>query len=255
MLDRLNTQLEDVSVGDWKLVITLLLVANSVALGGLGWLVLNQAAMAPPPPQLEARAFAQVPPTRTPLPTFTPTPAPTSTPSPTNTLVPTWTPTPTDTPTITPTPTDTPTSTSTPRPAAPARPAATDTPAPTPTPDVDFVASVRQLTPCENEGKHHLFIYVKDMNGEGMPGVPVRVAWASGEATMVTGEKTHIDPGFVDFAMFKGSYTVQVLGYASQIAGPITPDIPKNETCTATGNGVANSLFHYSYEIVFQKVR
>jgi hypothetical protein len=253
MLDRLNTQLKDVSISDWQLIITMLIIANCVAMAGLAWLVLSRATLAPP--QLEARVMAQVPPTRTPLPTFTATPTATSTPSPTNTMVPTWTPTPTDTPTITPTPTDTPTSTSTPRPAAPARPAATFTPAPTPTPDVDFAVSVRQLTACENEGKHHLFVYVKDMNGEGMPGIRLRVAWPGGEATMVTGEKRHIDPGFVDFAMFKGSYTVQVLNYASQVAGPVSPDIPRDELCKETGNGVANSLFHYSYEIIFQKVR
>lgn len=253
MLDRLNSQLQDVSVGDWKLIITLLIVANGVAITGLGWLVLNRAMLAPPPPALEARVLAQMPPTRTPLPTFTSTPTPTPPPTPTNTLVPTWTPTPTDTPTITPTPTDTPTNT--PQPVIARGPTATFTPAPTPTPNVDFKVSVRQLTPCENEGKHHLFIYVKDMDGTGMPGVQLRVAWPGGEATMVTGEKLHIDPGFVDFAMFKGSYTAEVMGYASEVAGPISPDIPRDELCEETGNGVANSLFHYSYEVIFTKVR
>jgi len=111
------------------------------------------------------------------------------------------------------------------------------------------------MTPCENEGKHHLFIYVKGMDGKGMPGVRIRVAWPGGQATMVTGEKLHIDPGFVDFAMFKGSYTAEVLNYVSEVAGPLSPDIPKSEKCDATGNSVANSLFHYSYEIIFQKVR
>ena len=248
MLDRLNDQFQDVSINDWKLIVSLLIVANSVAVAGLGWLVLNRTA--PRPPSLEARVMAQVPPTRTPLPTFTSTPLP---PTPTNTRVPTWTPTPTDTPTVTPTPTDTPTNT--PQPPAVQGPVATSTPIPTPTPNVDFVVSVRQLSACENEGKHHLFIYVKDINGQGIAGARVRVSWAGGEATMVTGDKTHIDPGFVDFAMFKGNYTVEVLDHTTEIAGPITPDIPRNELCAETGNSVANSLFHYSYEVIFQKVR
>jgi len=251
MLDRLNHQFRDVSIDDWKLIISLLMVANMVAITSLGWLVLTR--KAPGPPALEAQVMAQMPPTRTPLPTFTGTPTPLPSPSPTNTLVPTWTPMPTDTPTITLTPTETPTNT--PEPTVIRRPTATFTPAPTPTPTVDFTVSVRQLTACENEGKHHLFIYVKDMNGQGMTGVRVRVFWPGGEATMMTGDKLHIDPGFVDFAMFKGNYTAQVLGYASEIAGPITPDIPRDELCAETGNGVANSLFHYSYEIIFQKVR
>ena len=251
MLNRLNDQFRDVSIGDWKLIISLLLVANTVAIASLGWLVHTR--KVPGAPYLEARVMAQAPPTRTPLPTFTGTPLPTATPSPTNTLVPTWTPTPTETPTITPTPTETPTST--PEPTVVRGPTATFTPAPTPTPNVDFTVSVRQLTPCENEGKHHLFVYVKDVNGEGMAGARLRVSWEGGEATMVTGDKVDIDPGFVDFAMFKGNYTVQVLDYTTEIAGPITPDIPRNELCEETGNGVANSLFHYSYEIIFQKVR
>lgn len=83
----------------------------------------------------------------------------------------------------------------------------------------------------------------------------MRVSWPGGEAVMMTGNKPHIDPGFVDFAMFKGSYTAQVLDFVSEIAGPITPDIPKDELCEETGNTVANSLFHYSYELIFQKVR
>lgn len=254
MFDPLSSWLQNVSVRDWKLAISLLVVANAVAISCLGWLVLTHSATPSAPHPLEARALAQAPPTRTPLPTFTVTPTPTSTPSPTNTLVPTWTPTPTDTPTATPVPTDTPTPTETPRPA-PVAPRPTATFTPTPTPNVDFQASVRQFTACENEGKHHLFIYVKDMNGEGIPGIRVRVAWPGGEATMITGEKSHVDPGFVDFAMFKGNYTLQVLDYVSEIAGPISPDIPRDELCKETGNPVANSLYHYSYEIVFQKVR
>jgi hypothetical protein len=249
MLNRLNHQLQDVSIADWKLVISLLIAANAVAVSSLGWLVLTRQTVGPP--ALEARVMAQVPPTRTPLPTFTTTSTPTPLPSPTNTLVPTWTPTPTDTPTVTPTPTDTPTV----APTVVRLPAATPTPTFTPTPSVDFTVSVRQLTACENEGKHHLFIYVKDMNGVGIPGARLRVYWPGGEAMLMTGEKTHIDPGFVDFAMFKGAYSVELLEQIAEVAGPITPDIPRDELCAETGNGVANSLFHYSYEIIFQKVR
>ena len=60
MLDRLNDQLRDVSINDWKLIISLLIVANSVAVASLGWLVVNR--KAPGPPALGARVMAQVPP-------------------------------------------------------------------------------------------------------------------------------------------------------------------------------------------------
>ena len=122
-------------------------------------------------------------------------------------------------------------------------------------PDVDFVVEWRQLTACENEGKHHLFIHVYDQNGEGMPGMQLRIAWVGGETVAETGNKLDVHPGFVDFAMYKGSYTVEVLGFKSEVAGPVTPDIPQGQLCEATGNPVANSLYHYSYEITFRKVR
>jgi hypothetical protein len=41
----------------------------------------------------------------------------------------------------------------------------------------------------------------------------------------------------------------------SQVIGPISPDIPRNELCAETDNGVANSLYHYSFEVIFTKVR
>ncbi len=63
------------------------------------------------------------------------------------------------------------------------------------------------------------------------------------------------DPGLADFAMFKGVYYVEMLGGLSPLLGPISPDIPRSEMCAATGNGVANSLYHYSFEVIFTKAR
>gem|GEM_PF-520942 len=198
--------------------------------------------------------------TTTPTPTDTPTQTstPTETPIPTSTDTPTSTPTPTDTPTpvFTPTPTETPTParTNTPRP-----PTETPTVTPTPTPDVDFrVKSIRELTPCENEGKHHIFIKVEDPNGQGINGVPVKIQWGSGPdgfATTPTETKTNLtgepEPGHIDFAMFKGSYTVEVQGGTSEIAGPVTPDYGTNEPCGE--NVQANSLYHISFQVIFQR--
>jgi len=114
---------------------------------------------------------------------------------------------------------------------------------------------VRQLSPCENEGKHHIFIHVRDKEGHGIPGVRVHITWPSGETYATTGHKLEVHPGFVDFAMFKGSYTLQLADLDSEIVGPLTPDIARSEMCDKTGNPVANSMYHYSYEVVFQQVR
>ncbi len=198
-------------------------------------------------------------PTETSTPTVTPTfsPTPTETPIPTLTHTPTNTPTPTETPTPihTPTPTDTATPSFTSTPAPP-----TDTPTPeaTPTPDVDFrLVSVRQLTPCENKGKHHIFIKVQDPSGQGIDGVPVKIAWGVDSIVTKTETKTNLkgrlDPGRIDFAMFKGSYTVEVASGTSQVATGITPDYGVNELCPENGDTQANSLFHISFEVIFER--
>jgi hypothetical protein len=199
-------------------------------------------------------------PTETSTPTITPTPSatPTETPIPTLTHTPTNTPTPTETPTpvFTPTPTETPTPRFTSTPSPP-----TDTPTPeaTPTPDVDFrLVSVRQLTPCENQGKHHIFVKVQDPSGQGINDVPVKIQWsptADGFVVTKTDTKTslkgQLEPGRLDFAMFKGTYSVQVMGGSSEIASGITPDYGVGEACGE--NAVANSLFHISFEVIFER--
>lgn len=203
--------------------------------------------------------------TATPTPSITPTPTetPTAVPTATDTPIPTWTHTPTHTPTPTntPTPADTPTPTSTPtrRVVVAMRPADTPTPEATPTPAVDFVLkSVRQLTACENRGKHHIFVSVVDSSGQGINGVPVKIQWAPIADGFVIAKtetkqnlKGQLEPGRIDFAMFKGTYTVEVQGGTSQIASGITPDYGTNESC---GDDVqANSLFHLSFEVIFQR--
>lgn len=141
----------------------------------------------------------------------------------------------------------------------PLPPTDTPTPEPTPTPNVDFrLVGVRQLTPCENQSKHHIFIKVQDPSGQGINNVPVKIEWApgvDGHVIATTETKTdltgQLDPGRIDFAMFKGNYTVEVMGGTSQIAGPVTPDYGTNEPCGE--NAVANSLYHISFEVIFER--
>jgi CRP-like cAMP-binding protein len=222
--------------------------------------IVNQVRQDGPRGALAALPFVETAtptPTETSTPTETPTPTSTvtETPLPTWTPTPTWTSTPTETPTpiFTPTPTDTPTRAFT---RTPSPPTETPTPAPTATPDVDFlVVKQRQLTPCENHGKHHIFIRVVDAAGQGINGMTVQITKGSEVFTAKTETKQNVvgqlEPGHIDFAMFKGSYDVQVLGATSQVATGITPDFGVNEACGE--DAVANSLFHQSYEVVFQR--
>ena len=130
----------------------------------------------------------------------------------------------------------------------------------------DFrISLVRQLTPCENGGNHHLHILILDRQGHGVPNMPVEVVWASGRFVDTTGKKVEsipslgIDanttPGYLNFPMFHGSYKARVLQGSSDQTDWLTVDIPRNELCVRVDNPNGNSLFHYSYEIVFVKLR
>ncbi len=257
----LGHELARLSLQQWLTLISLLVVLNMVVMGGIVWLIASD--IAPEALSIKQVILAQAPFTRTPQPTFTPIPstatAPTSTlpPSPTNTGVPTWTPsiTPTPLPTFTFTPTPIPPPT---RPfqraLAQVRILATPIPAPTSTPNVDFWATVRQLTACENQGKHHIFVYVVDGQGNGLPNQQVKISWVGGEAVLTTGTKRD-HPGLADFAMFKGNYFAEMLNASSNRVGPISPNIPRNETCAENNNPEANSLYHYSFVVMFKKMR
>jgi hypothetical protein len=242
----LKKELATITSQQWTVLISLLALVNMVVLGGLVWLLATQS------PGGFRRVLAQAPATRTPFPTFTTTPTGLPPPTPIGTAVPTWTPS----VTLTPLPTDTPTLTPIPS-RTPIRATSVPIPTDTPTPAFDYVGTMRQLTPCENAGKHHIFAYVRDPAGNGIPGIKLRVFWeggSGGEAILTTGTKMQ-DPGLTDFAMFKGSYFVEVLDGLSQVVGPVSPDIPLDELCPETGNSVANSLYHYSFEVIFTKVR
>lgn len=247
-MDGFKKELATITNEQWAVLISLLGLVNMVVLGGLVWLLATES------PGGFRRVLAQAPATRTPFPTFTATPTGPPLPTAMNTLVPTWTPTVTPTPQATDTPTVEPTLT-----RAPIRIVNTPTPAPTPTPNFDYMGTMRQLTACENAGKHHIFIKVQDANGQGIDGVNLKITKGVETFTAKTETKQNLkgelEPGHIDFAMFKGAYTVEVLDGLSQVVGPVSPDIALNELCAATGNGVANSLFHYSFEVVFTKVR
>lgn len=213
-------------------------------------------------------AAAELPPT----PTYTP--PPTATPLPTDT--PTPTPTPTDTPTPTPTPTDTPTPTPTftpipptprpvvrqaaPVPAAAAAPAA----AAQPTPSVQYsLVEMRRLNPCENRGKHNIYVRVVDAAGNGVNGV--WIVQASGHPGNIIDKKQTTDrdywimevqSGRNDLIMWKGAeYMVFIsndgVTPASDIAQPVHSNFTDEAQCPDGGGG--NTLFHNSFSLVFRK--
>lgn len=127
--------------------------------------------------------------TSTPRPTRTATPA-TPIPSPTTTFTPSPSPTYTPTPTVTRTPTLTPT------------PTVTSTPTPGPNAPFGLAQSVALCD--ESSSGAILRVYVRDRQGQGVPGVAIKVIWSGGSDTFFTGFKPEIDPGYADFKMEAG---------------------------------------------------
>lgn len=203
-------------------------------------------------------------------------------PTPTYTPWPTLTPVPSATPTVTPTPTDTPVPTDTPEPTPTWTPEPTNTPAPVivqravaaapapvaevaakaaaaPAPSVEWrLVSARRLSACENRGKHNIFVKVLDAAGNPVDGVLV-VQSNNGNPgnildRMTTGFK---GPGLAEFVMWKlAEYSVFVANpdgspASTDFAQPLHSNFVDEENCSDGGGG--NTLFHNSFEVIFQR--
>ncbi len=199
------------------------------------------------------------PPTETPIPTDTPTATPTATNTPTPTATPTETPLPTATPTFTPEPT------ATPRPVIRAV-AAVQAPTATPQPQVQYsLIEMRRLNPCENRGKHNIYVTVQDASGAGVNGVWIVQAPNGKPGEAVDKQRTRqkdtfksvVENGNVDFVMWKGAeYMVYpsddgVNPASTDLASGMHPNFVDEASCGDGGGG--NTLFHNSFLVVFRK--
>jgi hypothetical protein len=204
-------------------------------------------------------------------------------PTPTYTPWPTLTPIPSATPTVTPTPTDTPAPTDTPVPTPTWTPVPTNTPAPVivqravaaapapaqveepvakaaaPAPSVEWrLVSARRLSACENRGKHNIFVKVLDAAGNPADGVLVVQANNGNPGnildSMISGIK---GPGQAEFVMWKlAEYMVFIANpdgtpASTEFAQPVHSNFADEETCSDGQGG--NTLFHNSFEIIFQR--
>jgi CRP-like cAMP-binding protein len=211
-------------------------------------------------------------PTETPIPTAVPTSTPTSTP--TNTPIPA---TPTSPATATPEP-----PTATPLPptqspeqiaqrqaqvaAAAAAAATAAAPKPTPRPARQYsVKEIYHLTPCENGGKHNVFLRLVDPGGTPVDGVKILLYsgdMATNLGATLTGTK---GPGLGEFDIYKnGAYAVVVAGAGndpgdSEIATPLSSvhnldgsTFPSSEVCASSGD-TGNMWGHNSWRVTFVK--
>ncbi len=214
--------------------------------------------------RLDATHTPQATATYTPLPTDTPTPTNTPTPTPTPTNTPTPTPTPTNTPT--PIPTNTPIPTPTPRPVVHRPAMAAARAAATPTPATQYsLVEVRRLAPCENRGKHNIYVKVIDANGNGVNDIWVIQAVAGDPGNIIEKKRTHLkdywimkpENGRVTLDMYKfAQYTVYI---SDDGVHPASTDFTQalhsgftdEAECPEGGGG--NTLFHNSFSVIFRK--
>ena len=223
-----------------------------------------------PTPELGVLAVAMLggdlaaTPTYTPWPTETPIPTdtPTVTPTPTFTATPTDTPLPTATPTFTPEPTNTP------EPVRQAAPVVEAQPEPEvraaavelPKSSVEWrLVSARRMTPCENRGKHNIFVTVLDAAGNPYDGALVvqsnRGDYGNILDRMPSGTK---GPGLAEFIMWKiAEYSVFIANpdgtpASTEFAEPVHSNFTDEAEC-GDGGGGGNTLFHNSFEVIFQR--
>jgi len=120
------------------------------------------------------------------------------------------------------------------------------------------LVTARRLTPCENRGKHHIFVTVQDAAGNPLDGVII-VQSASGNFgqvmdRMVSGAK---GPGQAEFTMWKGAeYAVFI---ANGDGSPASTDFAQGlhsaftDEANCSDGGGGNTLFHNSFEVVFRR--
>jgi len=133
----------------------------------------------------------------------------------------------------------------TPAPVAGSTAAATATDVPTQV--VDYALISRERVTCEgNDRPGAIVIRVQDENGQGVPGIFLKVSWAGGEELFATGLHPDMGPGDADYVMALGiTYAVTLADVPADVAGDLSL---LQEMCGEVTGFV-------SWRIVFQRRR
>lgn len=100
------------------------------------------------------------------------------------------------------TPTLLPPETKTPTPPGGGQPSPTSRAIFTPTPAPQRAFAIARMEDfCSAAAPAVAEVYVQDFNGDGIPGMPVRVRWIDGDDTFVTGLQPERGPSYADFVM------------------------------------------------------
>jgi hypothetical protein len=127
-----------------------------------------------------------------------------------------------------------------------------------PKPSVQFsVIEQRRMTPCENKGKHNIFITIVDAAGSPVDGVQLVQTPHNQPGEIldktVSGFK---GPGKCEFVLWKGAeYDVYVTSDGvnpanTEIARQLHSNFVDEASCP---DGGGNTLFHNSFNVIFKK--
>ncbi len=124
---------------------------------------------------------------------------------------------------------------------------------------------MRRLSPCENRGKHNIYVKVVDANGNGVNGVWVIQAVAGNPGQILEKKRTeqkdywlmNQENGRVTFDMFKsGQYVVYI---SEDGVNPASTDFTQalhsafTDEANCPDGGGGNTLFHNSFSVIFRK--
>lgn len=110
---------------------------------------------------------------------------------------------------------------------------------------------VHHLTPAENQGRNHLWVDVRDENGQRLMGSRVRVLWSRGEGEIRIEKPPH-EPGG-NMPLYRGNvYTVEALGMPGET---LPSDRVVGIHTNHPGEGEGNDRFRHSFYVVFQRAR
>ena len=130
-------------------------------------------------------------------------------------------------------------------------PAASDTTSLPATPSVTPLGLtfrlIKQTSTCasaDQTGK--IVVRVRDVEGNGMPGVKVAVSWATGQDRFYTGLRPELGPGYADLQMTQGvEYELSVADAKSDVARGLSTEL--------TAGVCPTSSLSVDWEVVFQQ--
>ena len=136
----------------------------------------------------------------------------------------------------------------------------------TPKPSNQYtLVEVRRLNPCENRGKHNIYVKVIDANGNGVNGIWVIQSVAGNPGNIVDKKRTEqkdywlMNPenGRATLDMYKhGGYSIFISDdgvhpASTDITQKLASDFPDEANCPDGGGG--NTLYHNSFSVIFRK--